>query len=214
MDRLLSGLALAVFCLGLCACDPIESLVERAAEKKVEEHLAKQTARISILNDEIRSLHESLNKTNEKVSTLELQHSFMDYRIDAAYEAAASVSEGGYSLGRNSFGPFLVTIERIVPHLDGYKVTLNIGNPTMILFSGAEFEVGWGLQYGTPGKTYAEVGASKKKKKFSSANDFAAGSYSRMEIVLTPAKPEEVKTLEVSVKWDRLSMRKPPAQSQ
>lgn len=48
--------------------------------------------------------------------------------------------------------------------------------------------------------------------KASFAKPFVSGAYTHVEVALTPAKPEEVKSIEVGVQWNRLSLRKPSPQ--
>jgi hypothetical protein len=91
---------------------------------------------------------------------------------------------------------------------------LSIGNPTTINFSGSEIEVEWGLPWVGSNHSFAEIQQSQKTKKFTFAKPFSSGAYTHVEVALTPAKPEEVKSIEVGIQWNRLSLRKPNPQQQ
>lgn len=202
-------------------CDQIDQIVKPS----VERHLSKAAADIqkdnalrekttSEIRGEIASLKEENKELREKIASLEISNYVNENLLSTIDQRPASVSDGdGYGIGRTPHGPVAIVIDKVQPYLDGYKVTLRIGNMAAASMNGGEFEVEWGLRYGTKNVTASQVYASKKKKTFSSTSQFPSGAYTLVDVILTPATPDEVKTLSVSTKWNIISLRMPPTRA-
>ena len=72
-------------------------------------------------------------------------------------------------------------------------------------FNGAKLTVSWGPPFDD--KNPGEYFKNQKKKEFSVTNQFSSGAFTDLEVALTPAKPEEVKTFSVGIKLDQLALR-------
>lgn len=199
-----------IFCsvaIGASACEPLDALVSKSVDKRmaaVQYDSQDRLGKLEIENAQLKG----------RIASLEYSQKFIFSRLNTIDTQKASITEGaGYGVAKTPHGSVIITASGIQPYLDGYKVTLNIGNPSMISFSGSEIEVDWGLPWDTKDKTLAEIEKTRRTKKFSVAKDFPAGFYTPIEVALTPAKPAEVKTIEVGIEWNRVSLRKPaPAQ--
>ena len=115
----------------------------------------------------------------------------------------------GYGVVQTEQGPFLVQAMSAIPYLDGYKIRLQVGNPGTATMRGAILHLEWGLRYGDKSKTYTEVTASRKKKDFDVTTTFDPGAYTNVDLFLSPAKPEEVKIIDVGLKFNIVVLRKP-----
>lgn len=131
----------------------------------------------------------------------------LQFRVDALESGDASVSaeEQGYGVAKTSFGAFTISTRSVTPYLDGFKIKLRIGNLTTANFNGAKLTVTWGPPYDV--KNPSEYFKNQKKKEFSLTNQFVSGAFTDVEVALTPAKPEDVKTLSVGIQLDQLSLR-------
>jgi hypothetical protein len=138
-----------------------------------------------------------------------LQHDFelLDLRVRSleSKEAIVSTEEQGYGIAKTNFGAFTVSVKTVTPYLDGFKVKLTIGNVTSADFNGAKLNVSWGPPFDTTNPI--ESIKKMKEKEFSITNKFSSGAFSDVEVALTPAKPDEVKTLNVGIQVDQLSLR-------
>lgn len=145
---------------------------------------------------------------SEKIDKLNNQVLFLRFRLDALESGEASISseDKWYGIANTKFGAFTVSVLSVVPYLDGFKVKLQFGNLTSAHFHGAKITVDWGLplfdENGPTGNTERH-----KKKEFTVLNQFSPGSFTNTEVILTPAKPEEVKKLSVGIDLNQLSMR-------
>lgn len=147
------------------------------------------------LTDEFQTLRRDFFRLQFRVSALESQ------------DASVSTEEQGYGIAKTNFGAFTVSTRAVTPYLDGFKVKLRIGNLTSAAFSGAKISVTWGPPFDE--KNPEEYSKNRKTKEFSVTTRFPAGSFTDLEVALTPAKPGEVKTLSVGIQLDQLSLRVP-----
>ena len=131
----------------------------------------------------------------------------LQFRVDAleSGDALVSAEEQGYGVAKTSFGAFTISAKSVTPYLDGFKIKLRIGNLTTANFNGAKLSVTWGPPYdeNKPG----EYIKNQKKKEFSLTNQFVSGAFTDVEVVLTPAKPEDVKSILVGIQLDQLSLK-------
>jgi hypothetical protein len=183
----------------LTACDKIPGLKDKDAQDKANAATAK-----------VEQLEKEKSDLEERIGKLESQQFFTGLRLSDLEnsEVDLKTDEDKYGIDHTSNGTFYVYVSKIEPFMDGYKVFLNVGNPSAATFSGANFNVRWGLTYDAKGKSLQEINESRKEKNISSTKSFSAGAYTLVELPLTPATAEEVRTISVSVKFDQLSLRR------
>lgn len=209
--RSLGAVFLAASTAGLLtACDPVDDLVDKAVKARIGSQEGRQDARIKILEEELVNIRNELSeKYDQRIATLEFGQTYLASRVDEVGYSPAFVSEGSYGLARTSFGAIVISVDHVQPYLDGFKATIDIGNPTTATFDGAEVEIGWGLPYGTNKKAWDEITKSKKAQKFKVTNRFLPASYTRLEVLLSPATAAEVKTLNIGIRWNVVMLNNP-----
>lgn len=201
-----------VIALLLGGCDQIDNYILTVASKqKANEQLGAEL-KIAAAQNELKSLRSNLESIKQEISGLKASQQFQQMLIDGVDKTPAEVTDsGGYGVAKTKQGIFLVTIQKLDPYLDGYRATLNIGNPHSLTMHGGDFQISWGLPWNTKGKTFDEIKASRRSKDFSIVKDFPPGAYTAVEVALTPARPEEVKDIFVEITWNRISLRRPPS---
>lgn len=154
------------------------------------------------------ALAEEVSKT--KVQVQELQTTVDDLKADIAFEAklrrltskqlgdrvpslaTVSASDGGYGISGYQGRIFTVSVENAAPYLDGYRLTLSIGNVTAADFKDYSVFVEWGEQSRT----------------FSVLKNLRAGRWNRAEVVLLPASAAEMRSFRVQVQVDKMLLRR------
>jgi hypothetical protein len=131
----------------------------------------------------------------------------LQFRVDNLESGDASISteEHAFGVAKTEFGSFTISTRAVTPYLDGFKVKLSIGNLTSADFNGARITVTWGPPFDK--KNPSESFRKQQKKEFSVTNRLSSGAWTDLEVVLTPAKPEDVKTLSVGIKLNQLALR-------
>lgn len=148
----------------------------------------------SAAEGQVKDLGLEIDALKLRVETLESQRSSATVKTDAQ----------GYDIARTKHGPVTVSAVGVTPFLDGFKVQLRVGNLTGASFEGAKVKVEWGLPWDP--KAAQEYFKSRKSKDFSVTQTFRAGSFTDVEVAVTPAAPSEVKELEVGLQFNSMRM--------
>lgn len=134
--------------------------------------------------DEIAELKTSIATVAGRVDALEIGQRY----------ATISTTDQYSDVMTSQYGTFTVAPQGISPYLDGYKVKLRVGNLTAATFQRPTLKVYYGVD-------------SMKMKEVPIMPDLKSGWFTVTEVVLSPAKAEEVKTLMVGIETDSYSLR-------
>jgi len=146
---------------------------------------------------------------SNRITELSTDLLLLQLRVSALESGEATVStvEEGYDIAKTKFGPFTVSSRGATPYLDGFKVKLRIGNLTNAKFNGAKLNISWGPPYDSKKIKYEEWKKNQKKQTFDLTNSFSPGTFNDIEIALTPAKSEEIKSFTVGIELNQLALR-------
>ncbi|MBS0524350.1 MAG: hypothetical protein JSS04_12035 [Proteobacteria bacterium] len=144
----------------------------------------------------------------EDLRKLRGQIFLLQQRVAALESGGATVSteEEGYDVARTKFGPLTVSSRGAAPYLDGYKVELRIGNLTNANFDGVKLNLAWGPP-GDANTDFVQWSKAQKTKQLDLTTKLAAGAFTDVEVVLTPAKPDEIKSFTVGFELNQLELR-------
>lgn len=92
------------------------------------------------------------------------------------------------------------------PFLDGYKVILNLGNPTTATYRNFKLKVKWGKEFDYEKDEPEEWRKSLKETEKRFLDELKPASWNKVELVLTPAKSEEIKYIELSMETDEVML--------
>ena len=150
------------------------------------------------------------SELTEKITKLRSDFFALQYRVSALESGVATVSteEEGYGVAKTKFGPFTVSTRSASPYLDGFKIKLRIGNLTNANFNGAKLNVNWGPPLDDKNlKNIEEWSKNQRQKEIDLTKGFPSGAFTDAEIVLTPAKAEDIKNFTVGIELNQLSLR-------
>jgi hypothetical protein len=93
------------------------------------------------------------------------------------------------------YGTFYVSTSRVEPYLDGYKVTLQIGNPYQMTVESVVCRVHWAPSIPTnlTDEIVLAYNQSVKRKEFSILKPLAAGRWNVLEFTIAPATADELR---------------------
>jgi len=198
-NRLLFGYSglLGSVLLVATACD-------RSGENP-DKHLALPAAPVSqvdlqTLRTEIRDLRRQVFQLSSKISRYE--------------SVAIDPTEKGYGRIDTSSGVFLVAVRDAKPYLDGYRLSLAVGNLSSARYDGFKMKLSWqgplpeqkdGESDEQYSKRMDQWGQSRHEKEFTSIETLHPASWNPISIVISPATAEEIRMLEVdSMETDRV----------
>jgi len=155
---------------------------------------------VETLRTEIRNLRQQVFQLKGKVSRYE--------------SISLDPTEKGYSRINTSSGFFLIAVRDTKPYLDGYRLSLAVGNPSTVRYDGFKLAVSWQApipkqkdeesseQYS---KRLDEWSQGGHEKEFTFTETLRPSSWNRISIVISPATAEDLKQLTIdSMETDRV----------
>jgi hypothetical protein len=165
------------------------------------------------------------DKAHEEIDSLRSLVLSMSDKIADTQPAYLSSSSKGYQYVTTAAGRFLIKLDQIEPHLDGHKVSVQIGNPYLTTFTGFTLLVDFGVRpptypssdSGSQDPTaqlnvlnYEVAFAAWKKTLMHSTISFTEvltpGRWTKMQFFLSPSKPEDLGYIAVNLKLDKASL--------
>ena len=130
---------------------------------------------------------------------------------EAVFDAANST---GFSRINTDSGFFLVALKNVEPYLDGYRISLDVGNPLSATYKNLKFNVSWGKKYDSKESAndpnaYQKWVSTLHTKEISVVDDLAAGAWNKVQLVLSPAKSDELGYISIKLTTDTASLRRP-----
>src|SRR5436190_14517820 len=162
------------------------------------------TNSVAVLNTNVPLDFVPLSPLENAVLELRVQVAALetDFRRSKALshplEVTLDFSEKSFGSIYTSVGQLFIGTVDAQPYLDGYKLALNIGNPTTAQFEGITLHVTWGPK-DLKGETPEERAASYKSTTVRVNEPLLPGKWNRVEINAVPAKPEAVRNVHVMV---------------
>ena len=173
-SAILTSLVAAQFCM---ACTvPIDQSHDESAKKL--------QATVTALQSRVDSLQSRIVDLEKSVGTLRSDTFVLRYQYQTAM---LNTSEKGYSRLDTNEGTFLISLSNVEPYADGYRLKLDIGNPSTATFTGFIIHASWG-------KTYGEY-----EKDFNYTEKLFPGSWNKVYLTLTPAQKEDLANIQISL---------------
>ena len=101
----------------------------------------------------------------------------------------------------------LVSLGKLDPYLDGYKVTLEIGNILSATFNGFDLTAIWGPRFKTGGD-YGSWNKARKMKTFSQLGNLLPNRWTDIEIIFPATEAKDVGSIEIQVVINKISLQK------
>lgn len=208
------GISLAFVCLGGCKWidDALSPLFNEALKREIN-------ATVIPLQKELADSHKQLNEQSASLTSLRHDHDELKKRIDSVdtslkyarneykSDSATLTSDGnGYGIARTSLGAAVVTVENMMPYLEGYKIKLWITMLVPIEVTGVKGTLSWVEQDPEVLKKDKNI---IRQKEFSSTEKFQSGRYTEVEVVVSPASAASLKLFYVALVIDQISALRP-----
>lgn len=191
-------------------------------DKQTDNNAAAINQRINALETEVNNLKSSQSKTET--------FNAAQWQCDTNFEQRLKALEWSdrnreqkwimldpttksYQRIDTSIGSLLVSVKSVTPYLDGYKVTLAIGNPYTIDFNGFNISCKWGASFTyTNGvvSNYEAVQSSQKTRDLQQTDVLLRGYWNPVELMLSPATADEIKNLRISITPNTISLLTKP----
>lgn len=191
------------FLLLSVGCEPIAPTDSARLEREVSELRKMASAQA-----------QNLGKQSGEIELLKMQLEWMQNKA-----VPIDVSDQSYQCIETNTGKFLIACDNVQTYAEGQKLTFRIGNPNFITFSGFKLKAKWGLKapkYADFGKeidpptkwqtAYSLWQKAVREKEIDSPIELRPGIWNTVEIVLSPAKVEDLGYLELSMQTDKVML--------
>lgn len=92
------------------------------------------------------------------------------------------------ALPATGYLPFLVNCDNVEPYLEGFRITINIGNPHSVAFTQATGEIGYG-------DTVAAAWLGTKRVLLPATTTIAPASWNRVQVTINPVAAQDMRHL-------------------
>jgi hypothetical protein len=140
----------------------------------------------------------------------DLEHRVFELETNARKNSTVELNVaqlGNYQRLNSESGTFLVTLSNVEKYLDGYKIQLAIGNVTTAIFKNFNLTLRWGIK--EPETNWVEWYKSVRTKSQNYPQSLKPGQWNTVEIILLPARQEELGYLELAIETDTVELFKP-----
>src|SRR5437660_7322103 len=203
--KCVGGLALTL----LYGCQPTS---EPKAEPPPD--LAQLQQNVAELQRAVANLSSTLAAQSSDIMTFKFEFEMLHDKT-----VMIDVSTPEYQCIDTNTGKFLISCDNVQPYAQGQKLTFRIGNPNLVTFSGFKLHAKWGRRaptypadnqqpnaVGTWQTATARWRQSLHDKDIESTIELKPGIWNTVQFVVSPATPEELDYLALSMTTDRVSL--------
>jgi hypothetical protein len=167
----------------------------------------KTEEKLSLSRDEYSDLQKQIEFKSAEIGTLDGRTAAMNSVLEtfvaempSNYRSAElDATEKAFTRVDSAFGPLFVVCEGAEPYLDGYKVHLKIGNPSSATYKGVSMFISWATAKPEVNKPeFVNWSKSIHKKLFEFPDPIQPGDWNKIDVILSPAKPEELRYIEIA----------------
>ena len=166
------------------------------------------------VNNVVQYFSDQLAKQQTSISNLAWQVILLNPKSDNSEAVFDAANSTGFSRINTDSGFFLVSLENVEPYLEGFRINLEVGNPLLATYKNLKFQVSWGKKFDSKEaandpNAYQKWLSGLHSKKISIPDDLAAGAWNKVQLVLSPAKSDELGYIAVKLSTDTASLRRP-----
>jgi hypothetical protein len=182
----------------------IASLENDSGQGKLHvQDLSQPGTSLTAMATEIFSFDSVKNQTNWEIP------------LKSADAALIDVNSKAFSTAKSSEGTFLVSCQGAEPYLEGYKVHLEVGNPTTLMVNNPTITIQWGPAFSpsnTDKNAFTDWQKSLRQTTTTLGESLKPGFWNDVDVIVSPAKANELAYFKVSIQTDSVSLTHPPVQ--
>jgi|GEM_PF-2687996 len=204
------------------SCEPSGSGVQNNLNvedfKKLNNQVDELNIEIAFLKNEVVkqkkqletcNLSDEVDKINLKIESINNNHIefYLDFFKNQLKKSLVfNVKDcNGFSTLDSSLGRLFISPKEVKSHLDGHKIILSVGNPYNAVLTNPKIKLRWNRPWKFEinelsfEKQYINWENSFKEKEFNLLKDFKAGSWTEVELFISPSDPRDLENVEISI---------------
>lgn len=159
---------------------------------------------IDELKAEIASLRSQLQKSEAEVVGLQFRVSTLE---SAHQSVVLDLASPSYQRLDTDTGMFLISVANVTPYLDGYKISLNIGNPSFAQYNGFKLKAKWNHTYSWDkytAESYSKWDKATREKETSFTDSLNGGTWNKVDLILPATAADELGYFVVSMETNTI----------
>ena len=167
-----------------------------------------------------------VQKAEADIEGLRTGMRYLAQQLPTTRRAVLDPTSKGYAFVDTGAGRLLVSCDSAIQYLDGQKVTLRVGNPFNMSFNGFKLTVRFGPRppvypasegvtdssgsdFASWQSSYATREKALKQQEIPFTESLPSGAWTKIDMVLSPSKPEEIGYIDLQMAIDQVALRKP-----
>lgn len=170
---------------------------------QIEKDLNSTKEELIKMKQEIDNIKKGMGNLWKKVYGLEdVSNKYKKVTLDPVTKAFQRID--------TTSGFFLISLQDLKPYGNGYKLILHIGNPSTANYKGFKIKIRWAKNFDfsemKDWSEYESWNESIKEKEVSFTDILYPACWNRVELIVSPAKSDEIGFLELSMETDLVSL--------
>ena len=164
---------------------------------------------IADMKKEIASLKARVNELETVKKDLQYRLVRVELSQNANQTALLDLTSHAYQRLDSSTGTFLISFEDATPYLDGYRVTLSIGNPSFATFKGFKLHVKWNTKYDWDKYTsvsYEQWEKAMQERESSFVDELKPGTWNIITLLLPSTNNSQLSYFLASMETSTVSL--------
>jgi len=176
----------------------------------------KQVALPQVSQKQIDDLKGQNARLQGRLAAVESSASEMENRLVKLEFAQESTKTAELDLSARTYqrldtdtGWFMISVKDASSYLDGYRVTLEIGNPSSATYRGFKLKVKWNAKYDWTKFTndsYEKWHAAIKEKEISFTDILIPAKWNRVDLLLSSTSADQLGYFQISMQTDTISL--------
>jgi hypothetical protein len=193
-------------------CIPDSSMAQQAVTnpRLMPQQTRPASEQIAEMKKEIASLQTRIGALEKAKSDLEFRLFQLELSQNAHNTALLDLTSHEYQRLDTATGTFLVSFEDATPYLDGYRVTLSIGNPSFATFKGFKLKVKWNTKYDYAKYTttsYEQWNKAMQERESSFVDELKPGAWNNITLLLPSTSNNQLGYFLLSMETSTVSLR-------
>lgn len=169
-------------------------------------------AEIASLRSDVKALRAQLAELDKRLKTMTSRSLRLQFDVSDLKNRNLTVSldpavPKQFQRLDSSSGFFIVSLQEVVPYLDGFRVTLHVGNLTSARYAGFKLNATWGPRYDWyTEESYNKWESQKQTKEFSYTDVLLPGNWNKVDLLLPTTGPTQLGFIEVSIGTNLVSL--------
>lgn len=185
----------------------VSSIQGEAQTQKVSTPSSTPQKQIDELKSQIAALHVKVSSLEKSVGDCQTRLFKLELSKDAHKTVGLDMTSRDYQRIDTDTGMFLVSVEDASPYLDGYRIILNIGNPSYAAYKGFKLTANWNTVY-KDGLDFNQWIKTERTKEVSFTESLEPGQWNRIELLLPATTGEQLGFFALSMDTSTISLRR------